>query len=78
LLLQPDLDHLKGRHDQQRLGDARHETRTRAPQVCQLPVLVTQEALSGGGVGRYQGGAGINAAVALTDAHTSSAAACVS
>lgn len=39
LLLQADLDHLEGRHDDERLGDARREARRHAPRVRQLPVL---------------------------------------
>lgn len=40
LLLQSDLDHLKGRHNQQGLSDAGSKTSSHAATITQVPVVV--------------------------------------
>jgi hypothetical protein len=45
LLLQPDLHHLKGRHDQQGFSDASCKASCQPPTVTQLAVTVTQQTL---------------------------------
>lgn len=55
LLLQPDLDDLKGCHNQQRLSDTGSKASSHTPPITQVPVVVTQHALHQWQVAQHQG-----------------------